>query len=76
MFATKPYLDLYCYKNYKHRPVFLLLQPYDKDWFAARNISNNEALADLAKIFYTQIKIGLQYLVENFGAESIIACIV
>lgn len=31
----------------------LLWQPYNKGWFAARNIHDNEALANLAKFFNT-----------------------
>lgn len=31
-----------------------------KDWFAAKNICDKEALANLAKFSRTQIKVGLQ----------------
>lgn len=30
-------------------------------WFAARNICNDEAPANFAKIFHTRVKVGLQY---------------
>lgn len=33
----------------------------DRDWFAAGNIRNDKAFANLAKISCTQIKVGLQY---------------
>lgn len=42
------------------RPV-LSYQPNDKDWFALRNIRDEETLANLAKITRMRIKLGLQY---------------
>lgn len=30
------------------------------DWFKARNIRDNEGLANFAKVFCTRIKVGLQ----------------
>lgn len=33
----------------------------DRDWFAAGNIRNDKAFANLVKISHTQIKVGLQY---------------
>lgn len=44
-FATKPYPHLF----------FFFLQLYEKYWSAARNIYENEALANLTKISHTRI---------------------
>lgn len=41
-------------------PVFFLLQLFGKYWSAAKNIRDNEALVNLAKISCTQIIVGLQ----------------
>lgn len=41
------------------RPV-LLWQLYNKDWFTARNICDDEVLTNLTKISYKQIVVGLQ----------------
>lgn len=46
-------------------PVFVL-QLYGKYWFVARNICDNEAIANLQKISHMRIKIGLQYLMPQF----------
>lgn len=52
MFATKPYPDPY-----------FVVTTIDKDWFAVRNIHNDEALVNLIKISRTRIKVGLQYII-------------
>lgn len=55
----------------------LLLKSYDNDWFAARNILDNEALANFAKISCKQIKVCVQYscVVVECG-ELLIYCVV
>lgn len=52
IFATKPYPH-----------PFWLWQPYNKNLFATRNISKDKALA---KISRTQIKFGLQNVIEHW----------
>lgn len=40
----------------------LFKQPYANNWLVARIIHNDKALANLAKISCTQIKVSLQYI--------------
>lgn len=56
MFATKPYPDPRCYNNHMTRTGL---------WFEARNIWDNEALANLMTISCKWIKVGLQYKINS-----------
>lgn len=40
----------------------VVLEPYNKGWFATRKIRDNDSLAKLAKISRLRINVGLQYL--------------
>lgn len=53
IFATKP-----------NPHLFFLIQLYGKYWSMARNICDNEALANFTKISRMQIKVGSQFVRE------------
>lgn len=38
----------------------LLKQPFNNNWFAVRNIRDNEPVASLPKLSHTRIKVALQ----------------
>lgn len=46
----------------------VVLLPYGKYWSAARNIRDNEALANAAKISRTRIQVGWQYKLWEEGS--------
>lgn len=50
-----------------------VIQPYDKGWFAASNIRDDDALANIANISRLQIKVGLQYM--KSANQSTFTCI-
>lgn len=65
LFRDLPVLELnwFATTNFHEKVVprhVLLAQPFDKDWFAVRNINNNAAFANLVKFFHLWIKVGAQ----------------